>query len=276
MREFKFDPKRVLNPGQDLFPAQVARDPWVMFHGMSADYAGLVEARGFTRRGAKLPARETRILLEAFLELGWNGYRQGGFPTLQALFRAERVAGGSVCFGDTAKTSLPYATREYAGGESFRAVRIAIEDLEELDRQGPLRRPARSRLRARLRSLEALRERARGLVTSFPGGVIYAVKFTRKELDGLELNSWMGARAKAGIPPARIIAKMSVPPSFECDKSKIQRVASRFFEDPRGPGILLFREALRPAAGRLALREGCPFGRAYESLFTRPLPLALP
>jgi hypothetical protein len=154
---------------------------------------------------------------------------------------------GKACyfFAETSLRALLYATRDFAGGEKLRALRIAFRDLESYLVQPDTRarhqewmnknfrtltslnahplmldaaRPVEVDLhwlRKEMASVETTRQFAESAYQGHDHGVVYAIRMTPDDLNGLSWNNSMGIEATTSIPFSKIVSKIVVPPDYE-------------------------------------------------------------
>jgi hypothetical protein len=170
--------------------------------------------------------------------MNWCGNDLGGFGVLNSFTLLGDFRGSSVkpvYFREASRMTLLYTTRDFAGGETVRAARRAIRDLEKYlgdeavreehyqyqrrncirdVREGcippPVIRVNLDWLAEQLRNLQAVRGRCAAPYENHAHGVVYAVRFLQRDLPDLEYCSSMGIRCKAPIPPERIVAKARI------------------------------------------------------------------
>ncbi|MGV1834681.1 hypothetical protein ACQZ6C_07960 [Rhizobium rhizogenes] len=244
----QFDPDQVSARG--LFPDEIEKDPWVMFHGTSGFNAEAIERNGFAfQAGRDLPSpMDIQTLCDVYKAMKWVGNRTGGFAVLEPFSLQHDFLDdgkGLTFFGETSQWALLYATRDFAGGEKLRAIRIALQDLdlylnlpdvreyhsEQMRRQfdalsklnaHPIHldkaRPVHvdlDWLRNALVSLKDLRRLADSAHERHDHGVVYAIRLTPGDAKLLRYNNFMGIEASSPIAASRIVAKTIVPSDYE-------------------------------------------------------------
>lgn len=230
-----------------LFSDELEEDPWVLFHGTSANNIPSIETRGFTFEKHPLQLEGLRLLVEVFETMNWVGSDMGGFAVLKTFSSSDfnGDAASSVFLAEFGVRALRFATGEFAGGEKLRAVRRAYRDLERYRDDTELRAKHKARcekevatlqsmgaapsmidaarprifdldwLDARLQVLKELSASALEPAVNFTGGAVYAVRVNEGDLPILQNRSPMGIAALSTLSAARITSKMKIPSSFE-------------------------------------------------------------
>jgi len=150
------------------------------------------------------------------------------------LFILPNLPGGHHC--------MPYATRDFSGGECARALRYALGDLqkylespavrenhnqmlrrefehllcnEELYRKAVM--PVDLRwLKQKMNSFETLLQHCQELYDNHTHGVVYAVKFAEKYSETLEYHREMGIKSFCPVSLETIVAKVKLPLDYQC------------------------------------------------------------
>jgi hypothetical protein len=235
---------------QGLFPASIANDPWVVYHGTSAANASAIESAGF-RRQEPLPAAELRRLIEIYRQLDWPGLHHGGIALLKSMYKKRTTARerreGPIYFAESSWRALRYATSDLAGGEKMSGLRNAIEDLRTFIATPKIRKAHSSlsvhHIRRELDALTGLASLGEHPLRNFPGGVIYAIKFGRKDLSFLKMTGRMGIQAMQPVSSSRIVAKVLVPKEFHQEFWTEDSQRLSFYIAPDGLGSRLLRNA---------------------------------
>jgi hypothetical protein len=180
----------------------------------------------------------------------WAGDRGGGYAVLQpySLNHDYQDRNKSpLFFSETSARALLYATRDFAGGEKLRALRIAIGDLDAYLDQPDMRNRHEEWMSARFRELtqinaaqtmidaarpekvdlhwlkrevaglEDIRRLAEAAYLQYDYGVVYALRMTSDDLGTLSWNNTMGIQAIGQISPSKILEKAIVPRDYEVD-----------------------------------------------------------
>jgi hypothetical protein len=242
------DPDRIATVAQ-VFSDEIDRDPWVMFHGTSGFNADAIEREGFRPQLNAVSRAELQHVVNVYETMKWTGENLGGLAVLKpfALDHDLRDPAGRSFFAETGSRALLYATRDFAGGEKMRALRIAFADLDSYLRDADVREHHKTHMLANFRSLIRLNAHPSMIETARPvkvdldwlreqmntladirrpahdaqrrhdHGIVYAVKLTPDDLQSLQWNSFMGIEATTTIPASKILAKISVPPDYNYD-----------------------------------------------------------
>jgi hypothetical protein len=120
--------------GERPFGDRYLEDPWVAYHGTSASAEAAIEANGFQWSDASYSRSEVAELVALFERLHWRGDDPRGRPVLDSFTRGDfrrsaTVNGKPVFFAESSCRAILYATADWAGGETVRALRHAFTDL---------------------------------------------------------------------------------------------------------------------------------------------------
>jgi hypothetical protein len=217
--------------------AELYRDnDWIAFYGTSSVNEDDIDKTGI--RGSQLfTESEITNLVSIYRNMNWYGRHPGGFAVL-ASFTWNRTIGLAVrpvYLSDYPERCLLHSTKDFAGGETARAIRLAIEDLvdyaedeqlrqehyklqrhecEYLVSQGanpsPVIQVGLNWLHSKLVDLQPLYSKANDLRNRHRWGVVYAIRFSPDDLKGLADGRSEGIQAFCSIPPEKIAAKAKV------------------------------------------------------------------
>ena len=222
---------------ETLFESDIDQDPWVQYHATSSVYEERIDAEGLQWTSNVFSAADGLDVIRVFRSMNWGGTHKGGYVVLGSFsladFQGEDFK--PIYFRENSLHSLPYATRNFAGGETARALRYAIRDLESylaeksvrdqhLHKQrhnaislasgsavpGRVVRVNLNWLEEKIEQFRPLRERCDALKENYEYGVVYAVRFARKDIPALSYSSSMGLRCDAPIPPEKIVGKVRI------------------------------------------------------------------
>jgi hypothetical protein len=134
VKTYKYDRPQVL-ARECPFRGAFATDGWIAYHGTSSTAETTIERQGFVWNDSFYSRSDIEAVASVFRQLGWAGESLGGFAVLASFSTGDfRHLGASdrkpIFFSATSKRSLLYASRDWAGGETARALRIAFEDLD--------------------------------------------------------------------------------------------------------------------------------------------------
>lgn len=247
--EFAFD--RAAADRGDLFPASIADDDWVAYHGTSSLFEDCIEREGISPASSAASDELVAAVVSVYREMEWCGEHGGGYRVLQAYtpFASER--GHPVWLAESSCRAMLYATSDFAGGEIVRGVRHAIGDLQEYLVNPAMRTRHEEQLQyldvtARSTYLPWLSARVEKIIPhvsrlpphSNVGGLVYAVKFEEADLSRLDWNHGQGLMCKGTITPDRLVGKVRIPSGEEAvcgtDRRRNQRLV-----DPSGMWFLL-------------------------------------
>ena len=249
-----------------LFESDIDQDPWVHYHATSSLYEDRIDAEGLRWTSNVFSAANILDVIRVFRSMNWCGVHTDGYAVLHPFSLLGDFQGKDfkpIYFREDSLHSLLYAERDFAGGESARALRYAIRDLERylaeesvraqhlhkqrcnaisLASQGAV--PGRvvrvdlDWLEEKIKRLRPLRERCDALKENYEHGVVYAVRFARKDIPALSYSNYMGLRCYAPIPPEKIVGKVRI---FVDDVNLLRDSGIEFYpknrwrhEDPNG------------------------------------------
>src|SRR3979411_3147298 len=88
------------------------------------DQTGICAFRIFTEK-------EIANLVSIYRSINWYGRRAGGFAVLSTFtwYRTIGLSVRPIYLSDNPERCLLYSTKDFAGGETARAIRLAVEDL---------------------------------------------------------------------------------------------------------------------------------------------------
>lgn len=222
-----------------LLPTHILADEWVLYHGTSNLCENDIETTGFQSRQDSLISLEVvQRVLACFSRLNWYGNDQGGYVVLKsytALHDYSYKSGKPIFLGLSCRWSLLYATRDFAGGEGCRGLRKALHDLhtylaDEDVRVGaltqcidniineygevvyedmvPLAVEELTWLQDELTVLQPVREYVDSLYEQYRYGIVYAIKFNKKDIANLFYANGMGITHVGTISRDKIVAKL--------------------------------------------------------------------
>jgi hypothetical protein len=220
----------------DVFAEHSVSGDWIAFHGTSSVNENEIDNTGIL--GSQISTeKEIADLVSIYRSMNWPGRSSGGFGVL-ASFTWQRTIGvpvRPVYLSHYAERCLLYSTKGYAGGETARAIRIALEDLVDYTKNEDLRQEHYNVqryecedlvsknaiptpviqvnlnwLRSKLAELQPLRDKAGNLRNQYRWGVVYAVRFSPDDLQWLADGGSEGVQGFGVIPPEKIAAKARV------------------------------------------------------------------
>lgn len=123
---------------EQAFPGGMLEDDWIVYHGTSNIYEGLIDYNGL-RSGSSAGLNDTLLFKEIYFDylsgiippINITGI-SGGFDILVPYFfgEIEKFKTRPVSLGFTWERCEKYSTVDFAGGELFRGVTRAYESLE--------------------------------------------------------------------------------------------------------------------------------------------------
>lgn len=124
----------------DVFAEHSVSGDWIAFHGTSSVNENEIDNTGI--HGSQISTeKEIADLVSIYKSMNWDGRSSGGFGVL-ASFTWQRTIGvpvRPVYLSHYAERCLLYSTKGFAGGETARAIRIALEDLVDYTKNEDLR-----------------------------------------------------------------------------------------------------------------------------------------
>jgi hypothetical protein len=135
VKVYTYDPSQVVAQ-KCPFQNDFATDGWVAYHGTCSIAEASIERNGFAWKDDTYSLADIEAVANVFRQLSWEGESGDGFAVLASFSTSDfRHLPGSnrkpIFFSATSKRSLLYASREWAGGETARALRLAFRDLHD-------------------------------------------------------------------------------------------------------------------------------------------------
>jgi hypothetical protein len=246
-----YDPAFIEEHGE-LFPEEIVADPWIAFHGTSGSRADAIEISGLEWPGDVVCRDDVQRVVGIFRAMNWSGLSLGGLPVLEpfSLNHDFRVgATKPIYLAEYSMRALTFATSDFAGGETCRALRYALGDLKSyLDSEEVRVAHARGRgrrwdgpdgeqkgvdidwLRAECAQLSNVREICERAKTEHQFGVVYAVRFGPSDLGQLVLTEAMGIESRDKIHRSKLVAKVLIPENAAVPFDVHENVRDRYLE----------------------------------------------
>ena len=133
MLTFEYDEGSVAKDGR-LFPIALSDDLWIAYHGTSSIFEQDIDKTGLhwnTNIGSK---EDVKYIVNIFKRMSWCGNHQGGFAVLSAFSLNHDFANADakpIFLAESSLRALTFATHDFAGGETARALRHCFEDLHQ-------------------------------------------------------------------------------------------------------------------------------------------------
>ncbi len=245
MLTYAFDPE-LLNEKTQLFPDEIENDPWVVYHGTSSLFEAEIDDDGFQWKSSIITKKDVSNVVDIYTEMDWIGNDGGGFQVLKPyslehdFFKRDFKP---IYFGETSYRSLLFATHEFAGGETVRALRKSIQDLEDylnsksirdevlnnrvfeyhdlISKNAQVGSPPKEVdliwLQEKVEKLQNLKGKCTEFYNAYEYGVVYAVKFSKKDIENkkdFEFNGCMGLKVFSKISSQKIVGKIYIPKTF--------------------------------------------------------------
>ena len=227
-----------------LFPMEITQNPWVAFHGTSSVCEQQIESHGLYWQPISYQRRQIEAIIRIFRSMNWAEFDLGGFGVLST-FTAGDFSGKEkkpIFLAETDARATLFATVDFAGGETARAVRKAIDDLDRFMKSRELREqdyeqqkkacidlikvnglPSRvirvniTWLGDQINALHEIRKSCEDLKNTYRYGVIYAVRFKTEDLPYLAHSWGTGLQVFRKIDPDRILGKVHLS-SKDCNE----------------------------------------------------------
>lgn len=265
---FSFDQAAFLDTGE-LFPRDVWSDPWVAYHGTSSSRSLAIESNGLEWPHNLITREHVEKVVEIFRVMNWSGVSHGGLPvlepfSLQCDFGA--CAAKPIYLAEVSFRAFTFAMKDFAGGETARAMRYSLDDLHHYLESSEIRQEhalGRGRrfdlpntvkgpvdmewLRAELAALALVHQLCKKFHEEHESGVVYAVRLDDDDLESLDLRGSMGIRAFRKIEPDKIVAKVLIPADAKKPFILPDNVRKRHFARLQNPDCLLGRLKKRGA-----------------------------
>ena len=230
MIEYHLDLESYFNDGV-MFTEEIHNNANVFFHGTSGEYHEKICSEGLIGLGNELVTKiRVQRIIDFYNEIGWSGYSVGGIGTLSSFtkldFKDNNVK--KVYLSNDANTSLKYALRSVAGGETVEAIRECAEDLvlltkrpEELDDLGIEAQLVNSFLKDN----DDIFDFAISSLENYPFGCVYAVLYNESEHPEKRRG---GTHVDNEILPSQIIAYCKIP--IEIDEERVKTFNPPFWK----------------------------------------------
>lgn len=112
---------------ESLFPQAITSDSWILYHATSSIAEERIDTEGL------IPSADHDAMLikliKVFRAMNWAGENGAGYPVLKG-FLLQRASLPNLYFRESSTRSLLYAKRDFAGGETARAMYHALEELK--------------------------------------------------------------------------------------------------------------------------------------------------
>jgi len=197
-----------------LFPPEIENDRWVLYHATSSVAEQQVDSEGLKWKSTTYSRSDIGQLVSIFQSMNWNGIHLAGMPVLVPFTQNGDFGSEDrkpIYFDIDGRAAAPYyTTRDCAGGETARAVRYAMADLElYLEDESVRNQPPVDLdwLRDSIAALSDLRKRCFDIQETYKYGIVYAVRFVPDDLESLTYHDSMGIRCFRELPADRIVGK---------------------------------------------------------------------
>jgi hypothetical protein len=116
------------------FGDKYSKDLSVYYHGTSCHTEEAIDREGFAWNGNTYTLEEIESVNKVFDQLHWAGCHTGGFTVLGSFTMSDfkhgrNVKNKGISFAGMSDRAILHASKEWAGGETARALRFAFEDL---------------------------------------------------------------------------------------------------------------------------------------------------
>ena len=133
MMTYEYDENLLMKEGR-LFPSEICDDLWMVYHGTSSIFEQDIDKHGLCWRPNLASKAEVQSIVTIFEKMAWAGRHNGGLPvlkpfTLQHDLRTSTIK--PIYLAESSLRALTFATYEFAGGETARALRFCLADLHQ-------------------------------------------------------------------------------------------------------------------------------------------------
>lgn len=212
-----------------LFPTAIEDDPWMLFHGTSGSNEAEIESHGLAWTPTTYSREEVAGVCSVFGELNWAGFSHGGYAVLKPFSLDHDFAHGSmkpIYLAETSFRAVTFASQDFAGGETARALRYAMNDLTRLLSFATLQtQPTDAErrslsdlksfsvdwLRIKINDLTEVQRRAGLKYDKHTHGVVYCVRCDESLVSQLCWHRPMGVKALGTISTRQLAAKVVIP-----------------------------------------------------------------
>lgn len=129
---------------------------WIAYHGTSSVFEQDIDETGLQWDANTASKAEVKSVVDIFEKMSWAGNHQGGLSVLRAYSLNHDFANPDtkpIFLAESSVRALTFATHDFAGGETARALRFCFEDLHQYLLSPTLRQEHRSELWSRVTSL---------------------------------------------------------------------------------------------------------------------------
>ena len=238
MNLYDFESELILKR-REIFPDKISEDPWIIYHGTSSIFENDIEINGLHWKAANYDKSDVESVVRIFDFMSWSGHSGGGYPVLYPFSLKNDFSASTkkpIFLAESSLRAIWFSTRDNAGGETARAIRYALADLQEYISSEELRETHMSYLQHdfeigaihsppseinlewlsdELKKLEGLKTRCQEAFENHKFGIVYAIKFNEGDLGMFEYSPSAGISTNSIIPPERIAAKIHIPKEYE-------------------------------------------------------------
>ena len=129
-----FESQRFINRGE-IFSEEIHDNNWIVFHGTSSIFEERILAQGLSwKENNHYSISVVDSIVNQYEKMYWFGEDTGGFAVLKpfSLVGDFRKSDSKPIFlAEEASSAITYASKDFAGGETARAIRKSLSDLEK-------------------------------------------------------------------------------------------------------------------------------------------------
>ena len=226
MKEFTLDCNEFYD-SLVVFTKEIDSDPYLLFHGTSMSYFESICENGLDSSYNSLFSKNTVLeIVNFFDKIGWTGYSAKGYPVLKPFSLDFDYANRSkkpIFLGELPHRSLLFATNDFYGGETCRALKACLEDLATLESNSEdLQTLAidREQITTFLKDFTELFQQIKQQEADNSCGVVLAIKIPNSKYSQMKYHKTMGVLIDF-VPPEWIIASCIVPSDFQFESTSI-------------------------------------------------------
>ena len=240
IQEYDFNISKVKN-GECLFPKKISNNLWIVYHGTSSLSEDSIEQNGLNRNQSNYSKYDIQKIIDIYEKIDWTGIDQGGFMVLKSFtmnYDFKDSNKKSIFLAESSNRALLYATNDFAGGETARAIRKSIYDLQRYSKENSIRsnhmlyrikeykqslnhlhslpKPQEIDLDCLNRDIENVSEvfqRTENLYNTYKYGLIYAVKLSKNDVKDITYNN-MGIVVNKNLNFNTLVGKIKVPKEY--------------------------------------------------------------
>lgn len=115
-------------------PKDIANNPWIAYHGTSSTVESIIDQSGLAWQPNTYTREDVDHIVAIYDELDWLGLDGAGYQVLMPFSQGHDFDGRdkkAIYLANSAERALLFASQDFAGGETARAIRHALDDLSQ-------------------------------------------------------------------------------------------------------------------------------------------------